>query len=103
MEVRPRLAAGCTMECEQLQAPAGLYSLLVGSLVIQLQRLCGRASAVDESVENITVALHGSGLWNSTLVVWSSDNGGPSFVGGPSCANNYPCKTICVAVSLRRK
>ena len=52
----------------------------------------GMASAVDDAVKNITAALHSSGLWESTLVIWSSDNGGPSLVPGPSCANNYPMR-----------
>ncbi len=52
----------------------------------------GMASAVDDAAKNITAALHSSGLWNSTLVIWSSDNGGPSLVPGPSCANNYPMR-----------
>eukprot|EP01047_Picozoa_sp_COSAG01_P048241 COSAG01_NODE_4683_length_4818_cov_2.240305_4_plen_137_part_00 len=34
----------------------------------------GMASAVDDAVKNITAALHSSGLWNSSLVVFSSDN-----------------------------
>jgi len=33
-----------------------------------------RASAVDEAVSNITAALKSSGLWQTTLLVWSSDN-----------------------------
>ena len=58
----------------------------------------GMASAVDESVSNITAALKGSGLWRTTLVVWSSDNGGPSFVGGPSCANNCALRRFACAI-----
>ena len=34
----------------------------------------GMASAVDEGVSNITAALKSSGLWQTTLLVWSSDN-----------------------------
>ena len=34
----------------------------------------GMASAVDDAVKNISAALHRSGLWESTLVIWSSDN-----------------------------
>ena len=52
----------------------------------------GMASAVDDAVKNISAALHRSGLWESTLVVWSSDNGGPSLVPGQSCANNFPMR-----------
>ena len=31
-------------------------------------------------------------MWDNTLLIFSSDNGGPSLVGGPSNANNYPLR-----------
>ena len=31
-------------------------------------------------------------MWNDTLVVFQTDNGGPSFAGGLPTANNFPHK-----------
>jgi len=38
------------------------------------------------------MAIREAGLWNDTILVFGSDNGGPSLVGGPSNANNYPLR-----------
>jgi hypothetical protein len=50
------------------------------------------ASALDEAVGNVTATLKATGMWKNSLVVFSSDNGGPSLVGGPSYANNWPLR-----------
>lgn len=47
---------------------------------------------MDEAVYNVTEALKATGMWADTLFVFASDNGGPSLVGGPSNANNYPLR-----------
>eukprot|EP01052_Picozoa_sp_SAG31_P001352 SAG31_NODE_46_length_30980_cov_226.095107_12_plen_174_part_00 len=53
----------------------------------------GMGSAADSVFGNATTALKATGLWNNTLVVMSSDNGGPAAratSGGN--ANNYPLR-----------
>eukprot|EP00936_MAST-01D_sp_MAST-1D-sp1_P000995 g995.t1 len=45
---------------------------------------------MDHAVGNVTAQLKQRGMWNSTLIVGSSDNGGPIFAGGG--ANNFPLK-----------
>jgi hypothetical protein len=51
---------------------------------------------------NITAALKRTKLWDTTLLVWAADNGGPTGVGdvGPKAAtcaaNNYP---LCVSTA----
>ncbi|XP_002730757.1 arylsulfatase B-like [Saccoglossus kowalevskii] len=46
----------------------------------------GMISAMDEAVGNITNALKDKGMWNDTLFIFLSDNGGDMFYAG----NNYP-------------
>ena len=51
----------------------------------------GMVQSMDESIGNLTAALKEAGMWDNTLVVYTSDNGGPSTVA--SCfSNNYPLR-----------
>ena len=45
---------------------------------------------LDDVVGNITQGLKERGLWNNTLILVSSDNGGPEYPGGG--ANNFPLR-----------
>ena len=44
----------------------------------------------DDCLGNLTAALRAKGMWNDTLVVVTSDNGGPMY--GNNAANNWPLK-----------
>ena len=54
----------------------------------QRRLLSGMVAALDESVSNLTGALHAAGMWERTLLVFSTDNGGPTT----QAASNYPLR-----------
>ena len=47
-------------------------------------------TAADEGIANVTKALQATGLWNNTLVVFTTDNGGPTAACGIQGSLNYP-------------
>ena len=52
----------------------------------------GMASAIDSLVANLTATLESKGMWQHTLLVFSSDNGGPSELGKECNASNFPMR-----------
>ena len=53
--------------------------------------ILGQAAVLDEAVGNVTNALKAAGLWENTILIFSSDNGGEGAVtGGVGC--NYPLR-----------
>ena len=53
----------------------------------------GMASAADELLGNATAALKAKGMWNNTLIIATSDNGGPAGrLSSGSSGNNWPLR-----------
>jgi arylsulfatase A-like enzyme len=56
------------------------------------QTYAGMLTAADESIANVTRALQKRGMWDNTLVIVTTDNGGPSQVCGVQGSSNYPLR-----------
>jgi len=52
----------------------------------------GMATVSDEVLGNMTAALKAKGMWQNTLIVVTSDNGGPSGLPVVSSGNNFPLR-----------
>jgi hypothetical protein len=69
------------------QAPDN-YTALYDAEIYHPRLMClAMIAAVDESIGKVTQSLQSRGLWNNTLVIFSSDNGGPA-----DHANNWPLR-----------
>lgn len=84
---------------EPLEAPPGYLARYPEAMQCASRRMLGAmVTAMDEAMGNITDALHRTQQWDSTLIVWVSDNGGPDGVGqtgakAATCAaNNFPLR-----------
>ena len=73
------------------QVPARYSDLFNSSYTAPYGVYNGMAAAADELFGNMTAALKTRSMYENTLIIMSSDNGGPASVYASShCANNWP-------------
>ena len=57
-------------------------------------------SALDDAVGNITKALKDSGMMENSIIVFSTDNGGPANGYNRNMASNWPLRLGNVTVTI---
>ena len=78
---------------EQLKAPQS-YIDAFNALIPNLQRrvFAAMTTTLDEGVGNVTAALKRTGLWEDTLLIFSTDNGGASDGYDRNMGSNWPLR-----------
>jgi arylsulfatase A-like enzyme len=56
------------------------------------QLVCAMAAFLDDGIANVTAALKRAGIYEETLIVFSSDNGGPTHDDEGTQSNNFPLR-----------
>ncbi|XP_077994636.1 arylsulfatase B-like [Glandiceps talaboti] len=54
----------------------------------------GMVSALDDGIGNVTQALHDTGLYNNSVIIFTTDNGGPAAGFDRNYASNWPLRGI---------
>ncbi|CAH1273093.1 ARSB [Branchiostoma lanceolatum] len=73
---------------QPLQVPKRFEDMYASVQNENRRKLLGMVSALDEAVGNVTMAMKNAGLWDNTLVIFTTDNGGWIVASG----NNYPLR-----------
>ena len=58
----------------------------------QRQLVCAMAAFLDDGIANVTAALKRAGIYDDTLIIFTSDNGGPTHGDEGTQSNNYPLR-----------
>lgn len=90
-------AASCEPNCENppsdiLQAPQKYIDAQSQIPNMVRRTFAGMVGALDEAVANITAALQRRGMWNNTLLIFTTDNGAPSTHFNGEAMSNFPLR-----------
>ncbi|XP_022100296.1 arylsulfatase I-like [Acanthaster planci] len=75
-----------------LQAPKEYYDRFPNITDENRRMFAAMVAVMDESVGNVTRALKQAGLFNNSVIIFSTDNGGPAHGFDFNHANNYPLR-----------
>lgn len=73
-----------------LQVPKLWYDRFEHADDARRRKYLAMVNWLDTAIGNVTDLLKAKQMYESTLIVFSSDNGGPIYFGGNSGANNWP-------------
>lgn len=75
-----------------LEAPAEYIARFANTTGGNLQRnlVCAMAAFLDDAVGNVTSALKAAGMWDNSILVLASDNGGPTGEDEGTFSSNFP-------------
>ncbi|XP_071494944.1 arylsulfatase I-like isoform X2 [Diadema antillarum] len=79
---------------QYLQAPHKYYTRFPNITDENRRKFAAMVSALDDSVGNITQTLKDSALYNNTVIVFSTDNGGPAHGFDRNYASNWPLRGV---------
>ena len=87
------------MQCahDPMEAPQRFLDIYEKDNFCGHKKKCGMqveyafSSVIDEGLSNVTAALKAKGMWDNTILVVASDNGGPAF-SDQHAASNYPLR-----------
>ena len=74
-----------------LEVPASYENKFNSSWYFKQREVAGMSNFWDEVIYNLTSLLKSNGMWSNTLIIITSDNGGPSGTDGDA-ANNSPLR-----------
>lgn len=73
-----------------LQSPKTVLDRFSGLQSANRRIYAAQVALCDSAVGSVVDALHQHNLWARTIFLFFSDNGGPSYAGGPPSASNFP-------------
>jgi len=87
------------MQCahDPMQAPQRFLDIYEKDNLCPRGKICAMqveyafSSVIDEGLSNVTAALKAKGMWDNTLLIVASDNGGPAF-SDQRAASNFPLR-----------
>lgn len=81
-------------EDDLLEAPQKYIDRFPNISFMKRRKFAGMVAALDDSVGNITRYLKEAGLYNDTIIIFTTDNGGPAHGFDGNYANNFPLRGI---------
>jgi hypothetical protein len=84
----------CFLVLRPLQSPDEFVSLFENKTDDSFARkvVCAMAKQLDDVIGNVSSTLTSLELWKNTLVIFTSDNGGPTNHNEATDSNNYPLR-----------
>ncbi|XP_045459566.1 arylsulfatase J-like [Melitaea cinxia] len=79
---------------EPIRAPESLLANFTQIKNFQRQKFAAVLSKLDESVGKVVEALQNRGLLENSIIVFTTDNGGPAAGFNDNCASNYPLRGV---------